>query len=83
MTFSWEGLRHLGWSRDVMAEAEVDTVDSVGQWWMTRLGWKEVSHPSMGLGWHAQIDTILGMKGPRGSGIVQGVPWAPMRDGSH
>jgi len=34
---------------------------------MMRLGWKEVSHPSMGSGWYAQIGAGLGMKGPRGS----------------
>src|SRR5882724_3223507 len=32
--FGWEGLRHLGWSGDTTAEAEVDARDSVGQWWM-------------------------------------------------
>ena len=47
-----------------------------------RLGQKEVNHPSMGLGWHARIGASLGTKGPRGSGVVQGVPWATMRDGS-
>ena len=35
-----------------------------------RLGWKEVNQPSMGLGWHAQIGAGLGMKGPRGSGVI-------------
>jgi len=47
-----------------------------------RLGWKEVNQPSMGLGWHAQIGASLGMKGPRGSGVIQGVPWATTRDSS-
>ena len=30
---------------------------------MMRLGWKEVNHPSMGSGWHAQICTGLSTKG--------------------
>jgi len=50
---------------------------------MTRLGWNEVKNPSMGLGWHARIGAGLSTKGPRGSGVIQGVPWATMRDGSH
>ena len=37
---------------------------------MTRLGWKEVNHPPMGLGWHAQMGASLSMKGPRSSGVV-------------
>jgi len=75
-----------------MAEAEVDTWDSVGHWWTilhihTRvglmwLGQKEVNHSSMGSGWHARIGASLGMKGPRGSRVIQGIPWATMRDGS-
>ena len=48
---------------------------------MMRLG-QEVSHPSMGWGWHAQIGAGLGRKGPRGSGVIQGVPQAMTRDGS-
>ena len=39
---------------------------------MTSLGWKEVNQPSMCLGWHALIGASLGMKGPRGSGIIKG-----------
>ena len=31
VTFGREGLRHLGWLGDMMAEAEVDAGDSVGQ----------------------------------------------------
>jgi len=34
VTIRQEGLGHLGWSGDVMAEAEVDIGDLVGQWWM-------------------------------------------------
>ena len=75
------GLGHLGWPGDVTAEAAVDAGESVGQWWMIlhihtqgqgQRGWdrRDVSHPSMGSGWHAQIGTGLGMKGPRGSGVV-------------
>ena len=41
-------------------------------------GQKEVNHPSMGSGWHARIGTSLGMKVPRGSGVIQWVPWAMM-----
>jgi len=88
MIFGQEG-GHLGWLGDMMAEAEVDTGDLVGQWWTilhihTRAGmmWqgcKKVNHPSMGSGWHAQICAGLGT---RGSGVVQGVPWATTRDGS-
>ena len=37
---------------------------------MMRLGQKEVSHASMGSGWHAQIGAGLRTKGPRGSGVV-------------
>ena len=79
VTFGWECLGHLGWLGEVMAEVEVDAGDLAGQWWMIlhihmqgmmRLGWKEVSHPSMGLGWHARIGAGLGTKGPRGSGVV-------------
>ena len=33
VTFRQEGLRHLSWSGDGMAEAEVDPGDSVGWWW--------------------------------------------------
>jgi len=75
------GLRHLGWLGDVMAEAAVDTGESVGQQWtilhihMQGQGrqdwdWRDVSHPSMGLGWHAQIGASLSTKGPRGSGVI-------------
>jgi len=63
VTFRKESLMHLGWSGDVVAEAEVDAGHSAGQQWMilhthTRAGmmWqgqKEVDHPSMGSGWHA------------------------------
>jgi len=87
------GLRHLSWLGDVMADAVVDTGDSVGQWWMIlhihtqgegRQGWdqRDVRHPSMHSGWHARIGAGLGTKGPRGSGVIQGVPWPMMRDGS-
>ena len=36
----------------------------------TRLGWKELNHPSMGLGWHVRIGASLSTKGPRDSGVV-------------
>jgi len=62
MTLEQEGLGHLGWSRDVMAEAEVHralngtavddpplTHTRAGTMWQGQ----EVDHPSMGLGWHA------------------------------
>ena len=76
-----------------MAEVEVDTGDSAGQWWMIlqvhmqgqgQRGWdqRDVSHPSMGSGWHAQIGAGLSTKGPRGSGVVRGVPWPMTGDGS-
>jgi len=64
-----------------VAEAEVvagDSADGDGQSSTytckggDNAGWKEVSHPSMGLGWHAQIDTILGMKGPRAQELYKG-----------
>ena len=92
MTIGWEGLGNLSQLGDMTAEVEGDTGDLVGQWWTilhihTRAGmmWqgcKKVNHPSMGSGWHAQIGTSLGMKGPRGSRVVRGVPWATMRDRS-
>ena len=76
LTFIWECLGYLSWLGDAMAEVEVDTGDLAGQWWMilhTHMqgqGWKEVSHPSMGFGWLAQIGTSLSTKGPRGSGVI-------------
>ena len=86
------GLGHLSWLGDV-TEAAVDTGGSVGQWWTIlhihmqgqgRQGWdqRDVSHPSMGSGWHARIGASLGTKGSRGSGVIQGVPWPVMGDGS-
>ena len=38
--------------------------------WMMRLGCKEVNQPSRGSGWYVQIDTGLGTKGARGSGVI-------------
>ena len=37
---------------------------------MMRLGPEGINHPSMRSGWHARIGTGLGMKGPRGSGVI-------------
>ena len=37
---------------------------------MMRLGQKEVNQPSRGSGWYVQIDTGLGTKGARGSGVI-------------
>jgi len=49
---------------------------------MTWLGQVDVSHPSMGFGWHAQIGTGLGMRVLGAQESVQGVPWATTMDGS-
>ena len=68
------GVGHLGWLGDVTAEVAVDAGESVGQWWtilhihMQGQGkrgwdWRDVSHPSMGSGWHARIGASLSTKG--------------------